>query len=60
MQLTMSEGKVSVVLNGKKGQDNLDLESKKPKGKKLAGAGKIAIQDHGLKFSVRNLRVKKL
>lgn len=60
MQLTMSEGKVSVVLNGKKVQDNLDLEAKKPKGKKLAGAGKIAIQDHGLKFSVRNLRVKKL
>ncbi|HIG82484.1 MAG TPA: DUF1080 domain-containing protein [Verrucomicrobia bacterium] len=60
MQLTMSKGKVSVVLNGKKVQDNLDLAAKKPKGKKLAGAGKIAIQDHGLKFSVRNLRVKKL
>jgi hypothetical protein len=56
----MSKGKVSVVLNGKKVQDNLDLAAKKPKGKKLAGAGKIAIQDHGLKFSVRNLRVKKL
>ena len=51
---------MSVVLNGKKVQDNLDLAAKKPKGKKLASAGKIAIQDHGLKFSVRNLRVKKL
>ena len=60
IQLTMKEGKVTVVINGKKVQDNMDLAAKKPKGKKLANSGKIAIQDHGQKFSVRNLRVKKL
>ena len=60
IQLTMKEGKVSVVLNGKKVQDNMDLAAKKPKGKKLADSGKIAIQDHGQKFSVRSLKVKKL
>lgn len=60
IQLTMKEGKVTVVINGKKVQENMDLAAKKPKGKKLAGSGKIAIQDHGQKFSVRSLRVKKL
>ena len=60
IQLTMKEGKVTVVINGKKVQENMDLAAKKPKGKKLARSGKIAIQDHGQKFSVRSLRVKKL
>ena len=60
MVVTMKEGKLSVVLNGKTVQDKLDLAAKKPKNKKLADAGKIAIQDHGQKFWVRNLKVKSL
>ena len=56
----IKEGKLTVTLNGKTVQDGLDLAAKKPKGKKLADSGKIAIQDHGQKFSVRNLMVKKL
>ncbi len=60
MVVTMKEGKLSVVLNGKTVQDKLDLAASKPKNKKLAGSGKIAIQDHGQKFWVRNLKVKSL
>lgn len=60
MVVTMKKGKLSVVLNGKTVQDKLDLAASKPKNKKLADSGKIAIQDHGQKFWVRNLRVKRL
>lgn len=59
MVVTLKEGKLTVVLNGKKVQDGLDLAAKKPKGKKLAEKGKIAIQDHGQPFWVRNIKVKK-
>ena len=47
-----------MVLNGQKVQDNLDLAAKKPANKKLAEKGKIAIQDHGQPFWVRNIKVK--
>tara|TARA_B110000003_G_scaffold268333_1_gene297713 strand:- start:4630 stop:5256 length:627 start_codon:yes stop_codon:yes gene_type:complete len=60
MVVTMKKGKLSVVLNGEIVQDKLDLAASKPKNKKLADSGKIAIQDHGQKFWVRNLRVKRL
>ena len=60
MVVTMKEGRLSVVLNGKTVQDKLDLAASKPKNKKLADSGKIAIQDHGQKFWVRNLKVKSL
>lgn len=59
MVVTLKKGKLTVVLNGKKVQDGLDLAAKKPKGKKLAEKGKIAIQDHGQPFWVRNIKVKK-
>ena len=39
--VTLKDGKLTVELNGKKVQDNLDLAAKKPKGKKLAEKGKI-------------------
>lgn len=60
MVVTLKEGKLTVVLNGKTVQDGLDLAAKKPKGMKLAEKGKIAIQDHGQPFWVRNIKVKKL
>ncbi len=60
MIVTLKDGKLTVVINGKKVQDGLDLAAKKPKGKKLAAKGKIAIQDHGQPFWVRNIRAKKL
>ena len=47
-----------MVLNGKKVQDGLDLVAKKRPNKKLAEKGKIAIQDHGQPFWVRNIKVK--
>ena len=59
MVVTLKEGKLTVVLNGKTVQDELDLAAKKPKDKKLADKGKIAIQDHGQPFWVRNIKVKK-
>ena len=40
--------------------DGLDLMARKPKNKELAAKGKIAIQDHGLPFWVRNIRIKSL
>ena len=60
MVVTMKEGRLSVVLNGKTVQDKLDLAANKPKNKRLADSGKIAIQDHGQKFWERNLKVKSL
>ena len=60
MVVTLKEGKLTVELNGRKVQDGLDLAAKKPKDKKLAAKGKIAIQDHGQPFWVRNIKVKKL
>ena len=60
MVVTLSKGKLTVVINGKTVQDKLDLAAKKPADKKLATQGKIAIQDHGQPFWVRNIKVKKL
>ena len=60
MIVTLKDGKLTVELNGKKVQDGLDIAAKKPKDKKLAEKGKIAIQDHGQPFWVRNIKVKKL
>jgi hypothetical protein len=58
MTVSMKGDRLIVVLNGECIQD-MNLQEKKPKDKDLAKSGKIAIQDHGLPFSVRNLRVKK-
>lgn len=60
MVVTLSKGKLTVVINGKTVQDKLDVAAKKPANKKLAAKGKIAIQDHGQPFWVRNIKVKKL
>ena len=60
MVVTLRKGKLTVVINGKTVQDKLDLANKKPADKKLAARGKIAIQDHGQPFWVRNIKVKKL
>jgi hypothetical protein len=60
MVVTLKEGKLTVVLNGKTVQDGLDLAKAKPADKKLAEKGKIAIQDHGQSLWVRNLKVKSL
>ena len=59
MIVTLKDNKLTVVLNGETVQDNLDLMAKKPEGKELADSGKIAIQDHGQEFWVRNIKVKK-
>ncbi|MFV1994657.1 MAG: DUF1080 domain-containing protein [Verrucomicrobiales bacterium] len=60
MVVTLEGGKLTVIINGTKVQDGLDLAAAKPKDKTLAPSGKISIQDHGLKFWVRNLKVKRL
>lgn len=60
MIVTLKDGKLTVAINGQTVQDSLDLAAKKPEDKKLAESGKIAIQDHGQPFWVRNIRVKKL
>lgn len=58
MTVSMKGDRVVVVLNGACVQD-FNLREKKPADKDLPATGKIAIQDHGLPFSVRNIRVKK-
>ena len=60
MVVTLKDGKLTVELNGQKVQDGLDLAANKPKDKALAAKGKIAIQDHGQPFWVRNIKVKRL
>lgn len=59
MIVTLKGSHLTVELNGQKVQD-LDLAEAKPKDKELAATGKLSIQDHGLPFWVRNLRVKRL
>lgn len=59
MVVTMKGSHLTVMLNGKKVQD-FDLAEKKPEDKPLESEGYIAIQDHGLPFWVRNLKVKAL
>lgn len=51
--------RLKVLLNGTLVQD-FDLEERKPADKELAEEGRIAIQDHGQPFSVRNIQVKRL
>jgi|AntRauTorckE6833_2_1112554.scaffolds.fasta_scaffold17186_4 hypothetical protein len=48
---------LQVLMNGKLVQD-FDLAEKKAKDKELAAKGKIAIQDHGQPFWVRNIQIK--
>jgi len=59
MTVKMEGSHLTVVLNGETIQD-FDLAEEKPEGKPLAEKGLIAIQDHGLPFAVRNLRIKRL
>lgn len=59
MTVTMRGDRLVVVLNNQLVQD-INLREKKPKEKELAESGKICIQDHGLPFTVRNLRVRSL
>ena len=59
MTVTMKGDQLTVVLNGKLVQD-INLAEKKPKNKTLHPKGGICIQDHGLPFTVRNLKVKAL
>jgi len=60
MVVTLRGSKLTVKLNGTLVQDRLDLMTKKPDGKTLAPEGKLCIQDHGQKFWVRDLKVKRL
>lgn len=59
MTVTMKGNQLTVVLNDKLVQ-NMDLAEKKPKDKTLHAKGGICIQDHGLPFTVRNIKVKAL
>lgn len=59
MKVTLRGSQLTVMLNGKKVQD-IDIDKLRPEDKPLAKSGKIAIQDHGLKFWVRNIKVKRL
>jgi hypothetical protein len=56
--VSMAGDRVVVVLNGECIQD-FNLREKKPAKKELPATGKLAIQDHGQPFAVRNLRIKK-
>ena len=60
MQVKLKDNKLTVVLNGVTTQDGMDLAAKKPSNKKLESKGRIAIQDHGQQFWVRNIKVKGL
>lgn len=59
MTVSMKGDRLVVVLNGECIQD-FNLREKKPADKALPATGKLAIQDHGQIFSVRNVRVKRL
>lgn len=56
--VSMSGDRLVVVLNGECIQD-FNLREKKPAKKELPATGKLAIQDHGQLFAVRNVRIKK-
>lgn len=58
MTVSMAGDRLVVVLNGECIQD-FDLREAKPADKELPASGKIAIQDHGQPFAVRNIRVKR-
>ncbi len=59
MTASLQDGQLKVILNGKLVQE-FNLAEKKDAKKELAPKGKIAIQDHGQPFSVRNIQVKRL
>ncbi len=59
MTVAMKGDRLTVVLNSQLIQD-INLREKKPADKSLPASGKICIQDHGLPFTVRKIRVKKL
>ena len=59
MKVTMKGNHLTVELNGTTIQD-FDLAEAKPEDKDLAKEGFITIQDHGIPFWVRNIRVKRL
>lgn len=58
MTVSMAGDRLVVVLNGECIQD-FNLREKKPADKDLPATGRIAIQDHGQPFAVRNIRIKK-
>ncbi len=60
MRVTLKDSKLTVEINGTVVQDAYDLSKNKPQGPGLAATGKIGIQDHGLPFWVRNVRIKRL
>ncbi len=57
MTVSMAGDRLVVVLNGECIHD-FNLREAKPADKDLPAKGKIAIQDHGQPFAVRNIRVK--
>jgi hypothetical protein len=59
MKVTMEGSHLTVELNGAMIQD-FDLAGAKPESKALAKEGLITIQDHGIPFWVRNIRVRRL
>lgn len=58
MTVSMAGDRLVVVLNGECIQD-FNLREKKPADKDLPATGRIAIQDHGQPFAVRNIRIRK-
>ncbi|MEM8955815.1 MAG: DUF1080 domain-containing protein [Verrucomicrobiota bacterium] len=59
MNVVLRGSKLTVILNDKKVQE-IDIDELRPKDKDLAASGKIAIQDHGQNFWVRNVKIKRL
>lgn len=59
MKVTMKGNHLTVELNGTTIQD-FDLAEARPESKDLAKEGLITIQDHGMPFWVRNIRMKRL
>lgn len=59
VQVRLENSKLTVVINGKTVQDELDLSAHKVDGS-YASKGRIGIQDHGLPFWIRNIRIKRL
>jgi hypothetical protein len=59
IRVKVEENILTVVINGKTVQDEVDLTEYPIKGD-LAATGRLGIQDHGLPFWVRNIRVQRL
>lgn len=59
IKTTLKGSVVTVEINGKVVQDKVDLKKNKLAGG-LVPKGRLGIQDHGLEFWVRNIRVKSL